>query len=328
MLVRELREAYGNSTEKFDTFRLKDISLTDEGLEFTTGRTLEWDDSLAEMTGKFLKINTGYLKKCPPELQQQNVNFWLDRNNDSDAIFHFVNRSLRGIYPPSRKIIPIAKILDIVNNVFVGGDEVKTFSMDEKMLHLDVVSNALSVEVPGHGTQERPHVGDITYGGLRWIIYLQEQKPPEVETYFNRLLCTNGASRPEVERRISLAGNSVDDVLNQLEATANILMNEMPDRLASYRHSAEIPIPGDVAQFAYQLGRENNLSQRIMDRVMAELALLPQNPSVYDITQIFTSVANEDVTFQNRLRLQRIGGQLSLDTETTLHRCAACERLL
>lgn len=57
-------------------------------------------------------------------------------------------------------------------------------------------------------------------------------------------------------------------------------------------------------------------------------AELPEDPSVYDVTQVFTSVANESVNYRSQLRLQRIGGDLSWKTEQMLHRCDNCERPL
>ena len=57
----------------------------------------------------------------------------------------------------------------------------------------------------------------------------------------------------------------------------------------------------------------------MLARVIGRSAELPDDPSVYDVTQVFTSVANEGVTYRTQLRLQRIGGDLIAGTEHMLH---------
>lgn len=325
MIVSDLLTEYGTSRGTSHQAYLKDVKLTEEGLELPRA-TVEFDDVALSHLSTFLSINGRYLAKCPPELQRENINYWLEHHGDTEARFEILSNTVRGVFNPNQKIFPVEKILEVMGRVFRPHDEVKAFNVAEDLIHLDIISLETKVEVPGLGTAERPHVGDITYGGIRSLTYPQQEKAPEIESYFNRIWCTNGMSAPRTEHRVSLKGNTVDDVLLELERKAQDLMNELPIQLEEYRRTAEIPSPSKLGQFVYQLGREYELPGRVMDTVMSRLAELPTEPSVYDVTQAITSIANEDITWKNRLRLQRLGGALSTDTAATLHRCDQCER--
>ena len=67
-----------------------------------------------------------------------------------------------------------------------------------------------------------------------------------------------------------------------------------------------------------------------MTRVLDRVEQLPEDSAtLYDVQQVFTSVANnEGLPYRTMMRLQALGGQMALDTEHVLHRCSTCERPL
>jgi hypothetical protein len=55
---------------------------------------------------------------------------------------------------------------------------------------------------------------------------------------------------------------------------------------------------------------------------------LPDNATVYDVNQAFTSVANLDVTHAARVKLQTLGGHLAFEPDKMIARCRTCEQRL
>jgi hypothetical protein len=328
MLVSDLSIENESQLERKYTKNLSDVRLSEDGNLFFRDdeNRIPFDEVALDLMGKHLKINTAYLSKCPPPLQRDNVNYWLNHHGDSEATFYTVGGTLRGIFNPSKKIFPVNRVVEVIGRIFNPEDEVKAFNTTEELVNIDVISLQNSVEVPGLGTEERPKVGDITHGGLRMFIYPFQEKAPEIESYFNRLWCTNGSSSPHTEHKITLRGHTVEEVIAEIEDKARILMDELPEKLQQYKETANIAVPTKVGEFVYQVGQEAGLPARIMNRVMGSLATLPDNPMVYDVMQLFTAVANESVSWPNRLRLQRIGGDFALNTHKVLHRCGQCER--
>lgn len=327
--VADLQGMVDTRNESFENTSLSGVELTSDGLLLRgSNKTIEFDDLAVNHLSRYLKINPKYIAQCPRHLQEENINYWLGNFGDTEAVFHTIGHSLKGVYSPTKKVIPMSQVMGIVSRVFNPDDTVASFNADDDQIHLDVIASNLSIEVPGHGTEERPHVGDITHGGIRWFVYPNQEKAPSVETYFNRLVCTNGMSSPSKEHEVRLRGNTIEEVLDSLESNARALMAELPEKLEEYRRTADVQAPEKIGEFAYQLTSEHGLPHMVVDRVMNNLAALPETPSVYDVIQGITSIANEDVSFKNKIKIQRLGGQLAMRTEQTMHRCGQCERPL
>jgi hypothetical protein len=197
-------------------------------------------------------------------------------------------------------------------------------------MQFDVISQAHQVEVPNPlKLPFRPEVGDITHGGVRFYTYPYALKSPVAIPYFERLVCTNGMCTEEKLGRISIKGNTVPEIIDELEAKARYLMGVVDAGLGAYAETAAKRVPGSIQAFAYQLGKEYGLSKSVMDEVMSLINQLPEDQvSVYDVNQAFTAVANRDVTGPTRAKLQTLGGALALQADKMIQRCGTCERLL
>jgi hypothetical protein len=331
MLVSEFVKAVDQGRESIAVKSLSDVKLTDEGIVFTDSSIQEpivFDEVAEKRLSSYLGINSAYLKKCPAELKQQNVNYWLQRFSTSEALFHSIDGHLQNIHRPDKVILPAKKFAESISTTFQPSDTIRNLKFDGESLHVDITSDRFSVEVLGTGTEERPRVGDITHGGLRAFAYPTRERAPRIETYLHRLVCSNGLSVAEPDLTIRLKGNTVTEVLGEIEQHAQELMRNLPTRLQAYHDSASIPLEGDIGKLIFELARERGISGKVLDRIMVRSAELPDNPTAYDLTQLFTSIANEGVSYRSQMRLQRLGGLIGLQTEETLHRCTNCERPL
>jgi len=117
-------------------------------------------------------------------------------------------------------------------------------------------------------------------------------------------------------------------VFIELEGACRRVMGELDAKLESYASLARTFPPGTPMRFAYQLGREYGLTQKLMDRIMERVNVLPADASLYDIQQIFTELANGSVNYKTMIKLQHLSGDLAFQTEQVTHRCGTCERLL
>jgi len=335
MKVGELLGELESHKERIATVALKDMELDNEGLKVAGEENpIPFDTQTEGLMAQFLGINGGYLKKCPPDLKLANVNHWLKTRENQEVQLHLVGPNLEGIHDEKFKYLPMRPTMERVVKVFDENDEVRNYRAEKGYLHLDIKSEAHAIEVPGTGIETlaefRPQVGDITHGGIRFFMFPQNEQPPRLETYLERLWCTNGATSPEPEFTIRLRGNTVDEVLAELETAAGRLLADMPARLEAYKSSAEIPIEGDLALFINQYGAERGISARAIQRVQNDLPMFGEyRPTAYDITQLFTSLANdENVRYSTRLALQSAGGMLSMRAPEVTHRCSSCERPL
>ena len=338
MKVAELSEQLAKRNEsrfiaKLGDFRIEDDAsmLTIKGGEDTPDRRVLLDEKALLVLAKFTKVLTArYLNECPPDFRAQTLRYWLGQKPQSQVLMESVDHDLVGMYDSGIRMIPVARIAQMVENVFSPEDEVRMLLRDEDKFHLDVTSEQFKVDVPNpHRIPGRPEVGDITCGGIRFLATPNKVKAPTVSRFFHRLICTNGMTTPVSDGKINIKGLSVSEIIASMEEAAQQLLSDMDEHLNTYRDTAQLAVPGHPVSFAEQLGHEMNIPQRQLHVVLDRVRQLPQEQAtVYDVNQAFTSVANEVRNYSDRTRLQTLGGELAFNAPRMIERCGTCEHLL
>jgi hypothetical protein len=300
-----------------------------------------WGDRNTQTVAGFLKgPGYKYLLKESLDWQAQVIKHHVDLMADADTVWYIEGSSIAGIYYPDTKIIPLVDIAERITNVF-DMDDLATVLYAPDQVEIDVLSKLRTVTVPGiPGVESRPMegslerdgiaVGDISEGGIRIIIHPNKpERAPEVHELWKRYVCTNGLTRKLPGSQIKLRGKTVPEILNEVENVARGIFEGLESSGRAILHSAETPVPGATSDFIRQVARERNINPDTILRLQDRSAELPSNPSVYDVTQIITAMANgENVPALTRRNLQAIGGDLTIDTDRMVHRCTQCERPL
>lgn len=314
---------------------LGELTVDDEAryIQLADGETFQLDEQAERSLAQYLGISKSYLAKCPQELKAHNLNFWLQRRGNAAAVIEATDEHWVTIHKPGLLILPLARVADVITETLDPNFEVVSLIRNDVQFHVDIITPHHIEIAPDDRIEDRSRgtrtVGDITHGGIRILSNPTEVVAPQVLTYLHRLWCTNGSTSPESEGTIRLKGNTVDDVFVELEAACRRVMGELDGKLADYAALAATFPPGSPTRFAYQLGREYGLTQRLMDRIMERVNVLPDDATLYDIQQIFTEMANSGtVNYKTMTRLQHLSGELAFNTESVTHRCNTCERLL
>jgi hypothetical protein len=218
-------------------------------------------------------------------------------------------------------------VAEVVTKVLKPQDTIRRLITDEQRFHLDATTADHSIWIETHQSEQGAAVGDITEAGFRVLSYPFQSKPPSVGVYAERLICTNGQVTEEKLGRITLKGRTVDEVIASMEEAASLVLSQLDDYLNKLAATREMMVPGSPQAFAARLAQESNLSRKVLDRVLEIINQLPQPVSVWNVNQAFTQVAN-DALYPTMMRLQTLGGHLAFDGEAMIHRCTTCERLL
>jgi hypothetical protein len=163
---------------------------------------------------------------------------------------------------------------------------------------------------------------------VRLLAHPFSNVPPSVNLYAERLICTNGMTTDERLGRIALKGNTVDEVINEMELAAHQILGQLDHYLDRLSETRRIEAPGTPQAFAAQLAKESNVSRKILDRVLETINQLPAPVTVWDVNQAFTAVANEVEQYKTMARLQTLGGELAFDAHRVVQRCHTCEQRL
>lgn len=303
---------------------------------------LPWGDRNTQMLAGFLKgPGYKYYSREPLDWQRTVVKHHIDKVADLDATWYIEGSAIGGIYPPDAKVLPLVSVAEQVEDVFDPIDLANVFYGTDQV-EINVTSNVKTVTVPGiagvesrpmEGTVDHPSgrkVGDLSAGGVRIII--QPGKPeraPVVEEFWERLVCTNGMTRRIGGSQINLRGRTVPEILTEMNNVMRAVYEGLDESARAIQHSAQTPVPGATSDFLRAVARERNINAATILRLQERAAGLPQNPTVYDVTQVITDLANEEgLPVLTRRNLQAIGGDLTVDTDRMVHRCTQCERPL
>lgn len=340
-LVSELR-----NKSRVAVARMGDVELLVEGENSGMLRVgdvhLPWGDRNTQMVAGFLGgPGYKYYTREPLEWQRTVVKHHTDKMADLEATWYIEGSAIAGIYQPEAKVIPLVRVAEQVADVF-NPDDFANVLYSPDQVEINVTSNLRTVTVPGiEGAADRPlegtvetrdgrKVGDLSAGGVRVII--QPGKPeraPLVEEFWERLVCTNGMTRRLTGSQINLRGRTVDEILTEMNNVMRLIWEGLDASAQAIRHSAETPVPGTVPDFLRVVARERNINAATILRLQERALALRPDPSIYDVTQIITDMANDEgLPVLTRRNLQAIGGDLTVDTERMVHRCNTCERPL
>ena len=326
MKIAELDQFLSQRRDERITARLGDLTIADDASVLQVGSDVfNMDDSVERTLANYLKIPTGYLAACPPEFKATTLQFWQREHADADTVLELSDGHIVAIHSPETLMLPMRDVVRVAERVFDPEAEIRHHFMDENRMHLDITTPQHQVDVQSPVYRQ---VGDITQAGLRFLAYPNQNKAPSVGAYLERLVCTNGMTTTERAGQISLQGRTVDEVIEEMEQAARNMLGSLDNRLARYAATATQPIPGSRQAFAHQLAREANLPRSVLDAVMELVNQLPDDATLYDINQAFTSVANTDVTYATRIRLQNLGGLMAFEPERIVARCNTCQHPL
>lgn len=335
MLVADLKEHLSGVRERSLEMTLGDIEVDSEArsIRTRTGEEFQLDEQAERSLANYIGVPKAYLAKCPPDLKAHNLNYWLKRRENAAAVIETVGDHWVTIHKPGLLILPLARVADVITATMEPDYEIVQLIRNDTKFHIDIITPHKYVEVePDDRIEDRRQgshsVGDITNGGIRIISNPTEVEAPQVLTYLHRLWCTNGSTSQESEGTIRLKGNTIDDIFVELEGACRRVMGDLDRKLDDYAALSRTFPPGSPVRFAYQLGREYGLTQKLMDRVIERVNVLPEDATLYDIQQIFTELANGSVNYRTMVKLQHLSGDLAFNTESVTHRCNTCERLL
>lgn len=290
---------------------------------------------------------TKRLREAGPDLEQTVLTGLLQRSSGSAAAVQWTDVGVLDVRDPGSKPIPLARIVNVASRVLGNEkapvqrliDTPSEFSFD---VHVPFDNRAGSVggdldsqvELPEalHDRSYLPantrQVGDVTAGGLRIGYDRKHNLAPFVQPWMFRLICTNGMETTDNGLRVEARGASVDDVLAELQAAGERAFSRVDAQIRHFYDLRNTPVANPEREIT-RLARERGIPARstaaLMNLVPTEA--LPDNPTMFDVTNLVTNLANSGAMIRDggRLLLERAGGSVIADHEA---RCAHCRSAL
>lgn len=284
------------------------------------------------MLGDFLQIPSGFQKRMAERLSSEvrnEVYTGLLRNTvGTDMAVVVKNSGVGGVFEWGKheKVNP-ARVVDAVTPVFGDSDPVITRLVDE------VNFFGFDAAVPFDADDEKGRAfgvggdfeqGDLTASGVRIGMNLKQGLSPEVAPYNFRRFCTNGMEAPMVGLKIDSRGQTVEEVMAELEAMARLAFAQAEKDIEHFYSLREERVDNPERAIR-RIARERGIPDRSVVAIQ-DLAAgedLPDEPTMFDVVNLVTNFANAPQVRNDggRLLLERAGGAVVSDHAS---RCGHC----
>lgn len=292
--------------------------------------TLPVRSATVDTLANWADVPVPWLNRQPADLQEVILNRVFDRRVD-DASIRFDDQQIFEIRDPKRGVvIEPRQIVGVASKVIAPSAEVVAYDLTNEEFGLDViVPDGFDRGIGGDKPTAR-RVGDLTKAGLRFGHNRKRNLAPWVQPYFYRLVCTNGMEMQDGGMKVKMQGQSVDEVLMEIEAAAQRAMGAAEERIKHFYdlRNERVTTP---EQAILRIGEERSLPDRTVQDLIRRVPTITDgegNTTMFEIVNLVTNQANEP-SIRSRTTSSRglevAGGGVVSDH---VERCGHCQSRL
>jgi len=274
-----------------------DVSFADLESVCISGATYNLRNIAQQSICYRLGIPIHYLRKCPVDIQQNNLNYWIKREKNEKLFFRFDSNEVRAIFTPRYIPTDNKEVLDrLLEHGYKPNTRVQC-SLDDEFMLVSVPDDRETFRINGDKMTPGISVSNSEVGLAALSI----------STFTLRLVCTNGMiSKTEVSasyRHVSdKLLSSLPGVLNDLRAGFGQQREQFQISLESKVDNPEATIESFNRQF--ELRKEE---KEAVDWALAQ----EYGFTMFSVVNTYTKAAQyELLSAESRFRLQKVGGMV------------------
>ena len=291
------------SAGNFDeTVSLSEIEFSSLNEMWIGGVGVEVLPQAQRLLANRLRTPFSYLDRCPPELQAQNLNYWLEQERkERNTFFCRFNgqRQVRAVFTDRYTAIDNREILSKMLELNFRPEQEVQYMLDDGMMVVKVPEYARRFEValkdevvPGLT------IGNSEIGFLSFCI----------ECFYLRLVCTNGmvvpvsAGQSRFKHVSRKAFEALPETIRQVAESSNRQQAQMVISVNTPVHNPIQAIEGFNKRFG--------LTQTEGEMVKTSFAQ-ETGETMWNVIQAYTGSAKApELTVEAAYRLERAGGQI------------------
>jgi len=253
-----------------------------------------------------LRVPYSYLSRCPAELQAQNLNYWIEQESQRRKTFfcRFNGDTLRAIFTERYQPLDNMEILGkIIEQGFNNPNLKVQYSLDHGMFLLKIPEFAKAF---GVNSSDGPL--DEIVPGLAFTNSEVGLIAFSIESYFYRLVCTNGMisvakASSKKFKHISTKG------LENFSQTVSAVLDDSACNQNAFKLSRQSHVDNPMASIE-SFSRRFGLSQNEVEIVKNSFSQEPGD-SLFHIINAFTaSGKTEGLTTTDIYKFEKAGGQI------------------
>jgi len=243
-----------------------------------------------------LGIPIQYLRKCPPEMQAYNLNYWIKEEKNEELFLRFNGEDVRALFTPRYKPVDNFEVMERLDSLGYKPDTKVQCNLDENFMSLNIPDGKpFSV----NGDKITPGISiSNSEVGLSSL---------HIAAFFLRLVCTNGmVSKTEIGASYKHVSTKI---LNEFPEVIQKVSGELAGKREQFKLSIESPVDNPESTIEsfnrqFQLGK--------VEKEAVEWAWpLEAGDTMFNVVNTYTRAAQyEGLTAEASYRLQRIGGNI------------------
>jgi len=244
-----------------------------------------------------LGIPINYLRKCPPEMQAYNMNYWMKKEKNEELFFRFDGEEVRAIFTPRYRPVDNFEVLEKLDSLGYGLDTQVQCHLDAEFMLVSILDGNHSFSVNGERMTPGVSISNSEVG----IASLS------IAAFVMRLVCTNGMiSKTEVSasyRHVSLK------ILNEFPKVLDNVSLELGKQKDQFRLSVGSTVDNPLATIE-SFSRQFQVGEKEREAVEWGWNQEP-GKTMFHVVNAYTRAAQfEGLSAEASYRLQKVGGMV------------------
>lgn len=277
-----------------------------------------------DVLAKFVNIPGPFFGKITPEEQEFLLNRRMSHTGGELTLAFDQDNGISEVRKPGQTVIEPVRLVDSAIRVLTGDALVVEDWLTGDDFRVDIiVPEGFDRFIGGD-----PGVGDITRGGVRIGQDRKNNLAPWVQGYTYRLVCTNGMELPDASLKVDVRHLDARQIEAAFEAEIRRATDRLEQDIQAFYDLRNEPVGDDPTGAMRRVATERGLPARTVgrleDMVPAMVTEANGNPSMFDLVNVITNLANDPamgVRSTTVRGLQRSGGAVVHDHGT---RCGTC----
>jgi len=244
-----------------------------------------------------LGIPINYLRKCPPEMQAYNMNYWMKKEKNEELFFRFDGEEVRAIFTPRYRPVDNFEVLEKLDSLEYGPETQVQCHLDAEFMLVSILDGNHAFSVNGERMTPGVSISNSEVG----IASLS------IAAFVLRLICTNGMiSKTEVSasyRHVSLK------ILNEFPKILDNASLELGKQRDQFRLSIESKVDNPLATIE-SFNRQFQIPEKEREAVEWGWNQEP-GKSMFHVVNAYTRAAQfEGLPAEASFRLMKVGGMV------------------
>lgn len=244
-----------------------------------------------------LGIPYNYLRKCPHDIQAENLNYWIQHEKNDQLFFRFDGDDVRAVFTPRYVPVDNFEIFERLDSMGFKPEIKVQCSLDHEFMSLAIPDGPKSFDIDGDRFTPGVSISNSEVGLASLSL----------SAYVLRLVCTNGMISKTQE------SNSYRHISNKILAEFPEVLNQVSSELGNKRDQFKLSMdsPVEIPESTFNsFNRQFSLNEQEREAVEWGWAH-DVGATMFYIIQAYTKGAqHKDLNAESSYKLQRAGGAI------------------